>query len=79
MNKGIKAREHTTKFVLKELIPAMYQRESNVLGRENLHDAMFDLKYEALLKEKGKTVPEGIELIKKSVAELKPKRANEKL
>ena len=48
-----------------------------MLAREKLHDAMFDLKYEAMLKEKGLNPKEPLD--KLPLSAFKPKQAADHL
>lgn len=48
-------RKDTTRYILATLLPQVFQREAIKKSIDMNHDAAFDLKYEAMLKEKGVT------------------------
>ena len=57
--------------IVRDLIPDVWKREATKQSLDKIHDMSFDLRYEALMKEKNQPVTQ--ELIKLSEEELRPK------
>jgi len=57
--------------IIRDLIPDVWKREATKQSLDKIHDMQFDLKYEALMKEKNLPVTQ--ELIKLPFDQIKPK------
>jgi hypothetical protein len=56
LDRGKKAKRDTIDFVLNDLLPAVFSREAQKQSLAKIHDAKFDLQYEAMCKERGLSV-----------------------
>ena len=57
--------------IIRDLIPDVWKREATKQSLDKIHDMQFDLKYEALMKEKNQPVTQ--ELLKLPEEALRPK------
>ena len=71
LTRKTEVRDETVNNIVRDLIPDVWKREATKQSLDKIHDMSFDLKYEALLKEKNRPVTQ--DLIKVSVHELEPK------
>ena len=61
LQNGEKARDHTIKFVLEDLLPQLFSREAQKQSLARIHNHKFDLQFDQLCKERGitpKALPE---------------------
>ena len=53
LKKGEKAKEETIKYILRGVLPDLWTREAHKQALDRVADAKFDLRYEAMCKERG--------------------------
>lgn len=71
MTRKTEVRNETVENIIRDLIPDVWKRESTKQALDKIHDMQFDLKYEALMKEKNQPVTQ--ELLKLPEEALRPK------
>ena len=71
LTRKTEVRDETVINIVRDLIPDVWRREATKQSLDKIHDMSFDLKYEALKKEKNQPVTQ--ELIKVTELELEPK------
>ena len=57
--------------IIRDIIPDVWKREATKQSLDKIHDMQFDLKYEALMKEKSQPVTQ--ELLKLPLEQIRPK------
>jgi hypothetical protein len=75
LKKGEKVRDQTIKFVLQEILPEMWSRETHKQTIERISDTKFDMQYEQMCTENGTAPSNQIipTLTKYTVKQLRPK------
>ena len=71
LQRKTEVRNDTLENIIRDLIPDVWKRESTKQSLDKIHDMQFDLKYEALMKEKNQAVTQ--ELIKLPLQQIQPK------
>ena len=71
LTRKTEVRNETVENIIRDLIPDVWKREATKQSLDKIHDMQFDLKYDALMKEKNQPVTQ--ELLKLPEEALRPK------